>query len=219
MTAQTYSQNMPPNQDGGSSPQTTLSRVLPLVCLAVSFTALAGFVYMLGYNYHAADRWIVLNLLLAGSTSFVITLLCAFTGYGPARLTLPAAFLCFLALMATFSIGPHARALKVASENLNGQDPALVSHVSHTVRQNPFNLFAITQALRPIANNSSLRQSDVELFRQARQAGLSSPAIDRVLANGFLRPDDKNELLIAVLHNNSTDTQTLALALGLVDSL
>lgn len=218
MTAQAYSQNMPPRQDDGSSPQTTLSRVLPLVCLAVSFTSLAGFVYMLGYSYQAADRWVVLPLLLAGSTSFALALLCAFTGYGPARLTLPAAFLCFLALMATISIGPHTRSLKVASENLNGQDPALVSHVSHTVRQNPFNVFAMTQALLPITN-SSLRQSDVELFRQAHQAGLSSPAIDRVLANGFVRPDDKNELLIAVLHNNSTDTQTLALALGLVDSL
>lgn len=217
MTAQTYSQSMPPNQASGSSPQTTLSRVLPLVCLAVSFTALAGFVYMLGYNYQAADMWVVLTLLLAGSTSFAIALLCVFTGYGPARLTLPAAFLCFLALMATFSIGPHTPSLKVASENLNGQDPALVSHVSHTVRQNPFNVFAMNQALLPITN-SSLRQSDVELFRQARQAGLSSPAIDRVLANGLVRPDDKNELLIAVLHNNSTDTQPLALALGLVDS-
>lgn len=37
------------------------------------------------------------------------------------------------------------------------------------------------------------------MFRQARQAGVSAPAIDRVLTNGFVAHDDRSELLEALL--------------------
>lgn len=88
--------------------------------------------------------------------------------------------------------------LAAAQKNIDGETPAVVLQVSEQLRAKPWALNDTAGLLRPVLQ-SSTDPARVDLFREARSLGVDAEVIDRVLANGFVHPDDKDELVQALL--------------------
>lgn len=93
---------------------------------------------------------------------------------------------------------PH-QALVSSRANLGQRIPPIALAASANLRANPLDVWGTIQILSPAGQRVSFDAGEVAMFRQARQAGVSAPAIDRVLTNGFVDHDDRSELLEALL--------------------
>ena len=101
--------------------------------------------------------------------------------------------------------------LAEAKKNIDGGTPAVALQASEQLRAKPWAINAAAGLLSPVLQ-SSMDPNQMDLFREAWSIGVHGEVVDRVLANGFVHPDDKDELVQALLaHAQSNQPGAAAL--------
>ena len=103
--------------------------------------------------------------------------------------------------------------LAEAKKNIDGGTPAVALQASAQLRAKPWAISAAAGLLRPVLQ-SSMDPAQVDLFREARSIGVRGEVVDRVLANGFVHPNDKDELVRALLDHAETNDPGVAALLS-----
>ena len=113
--------------------------------------------------------------------------------------------LCFVLGWNTIVLAGSQRLATAARANLDGRTPALAEAAAAQLRARPWALWPAMRTLRPTVTGAWANPADVALFQQAHAAGLRSPEIAHVMANGFTRPGDDQALLKAVVAAYAAD--------------
>lgn len=103
--------------------------------------------------------------------------------------------------------------LAAAQKNIDGKTPAVALQASAQLRAKPWAINAAAGLLRPVLQ-SSMDSNQMDLFCEARSIGVHGEVVDRVLANGFVHPDDKDDLVRALLDRAGTNDPGVAALLS-----
>ena len=181
------------------------------VSMGLAVSGLVGLVALTIWAPEGASGWAVSACMVLFLSSFLVAFL---SHTSPLNVHAPRmnpvlsvfAFLLPVGLVVLgFGFSMSYSKARFASENLDGSAPAVMLEAREVLKANPLQVHRASRIISPLfKRDNSFAPEDVALFQKAHDMGLRSEEIDRVLANGFVRGQDREALIKTLIAAQET---------------